>query len=517
MDVINILKGKQISASSFVPPFAPSNALDGNKDNPIKRWVSNTLPAYLQVDFDKEYLIDQWVVYHMGVIDGWENKNYEMSDFFLQGSLNGINWFTIDTVTDNKASCTIRKIENCRVKYVKLNVTKGLRINKQVASCVEFEVYEGYSTSISDLKKPENSTLEPEYEDKVNSYKLYLNPDTESFKISAILFDPNAKYTITDNETVMLNSISIDKCATKIIKMKIESGPLTREIVFNVFRPDPTLEKIEISDGGKLQPDYSPDKSDGYVVWLKPEIEKYTMTPIPKDKSATIEMKDTKNGKNDIKDYPIISGENQSIEITVTSGIEKRVVQINVLRESTSLSGIGIPEGGVLDPNIQPKQNVYTIFLKNLTDKYTITPVTQDTKATVVMINTKTGKEITNDTQIDQGETQFVEMTVKSGDASEKYNITVIRASDPTIKTIRFNGARTQITDDNCSAILNASSFSITGVAKDSATAIIKYSDVEYSNGATISYIAGIDKVYVIGHSAVGRDSHTYTVNITKV
>ena len=278
------------------------------------------------------------------------------------------------------------------------------------------------------MKKPENSTLEPEYEDKVNSYKLYLNPDTKSFKISAILFDPNAKYTITDNETVMLNSISIDKCATKIIKMKIESGPLTREIVFNVFRPDPTLEKIEISDGGKLQPDYSPDKSDGYVVWLKPEIEKYTMTPIPKDKSATIEMKDTKNGKNDIKDYPIISGENQSIEITVTSGIEKRVVQINVLRESTSLSGIGIPEGGVLDPNIQPKQNVYTIFLKNLTDKYTITPVTQDTKATVVMINTKTGKEITNDTQIDQGETQFVEMTVKSGDASEKYNITVIRA-----------------------------------------------------------------------------------------
>ncbi|HEX3022558.1 MAG TPA: cadherin-like beta sandwich domain-containing protein [Lachnospiraceae bacterium] len=236
----NILLGKIGTASSYVPPYEPAKALNGNASDPTSRWLCNTVPGWLQVDLGKNYLVNRWVVRHMGSITGWNiypNGGYNMSTYKLQVKLTADGpWVDIDTVNNNINAVTDRTFAEQSVRFVRLYVTKGININPQLASCMELEVYENPSADLTDIKVT-GGTLDPTFLSGVVSYTVNLGFDKDSFAIQPVTKDPNATVTMTiDGTSVPLNSsISIDPGTSKTVSITVNAGGGTVQKVYTVM------------------------------------------------------------------------------------------------------------------------------------------------------------------------------------------------------------------------------------------------------------------------------------------
>jgi len=142
----NVALNKTVTASGYVSPFAASKAVDGTL-TPLGRWLCDAMPCWVQVDLGKNYYINRWVVKHMGAIQymgsfRWQSPSYNMIDYTLLGSLDNANFSNLDSVTSNTANVTDRTMSSfAEARYVRVNVTKGLNINKGVASVAEMEIY----------------------------------------------------------------------------------------------------------------------------------------------------------------------------------------------------------------------------------------------------------------------------------------------------------------------------------------------------------------------------------------
>lgn len=135
----NVALNKPAASSGYVSPFAAGKAVDGAL-TPLSRWLCDAMPCWAQVDLGKNYYVQRWVVKHMGAI-GWQSPSYNMMDYSLQGSLDNANWFNLDAVANNSLSSTDRTFSFTQARYVRVNVTKGLNINKGVASVAGLEIY----------------------------------------------------------------------------------------------------------------------------------------------------------------------------------------------------------------------------------------------------------------------------------------------------------------------------------------------------------------------------------------
>lgn len=187
---INIALNRPATASSYVLPYAPSRAVNG-ATQPTSRWLCNTLPGNMTVDLGFTYVITSWTVRHMGTA-GWASPNYNMSDFSLQGSNNNSTWVTIDSVANNTAAITARSVI-CAYRYVRLNVTKGLNTNPQLASAMELEIY-GHAPDAS-LKSLAISSgvLTPAFAPATLTYTAPKVPySTTSVVVSAAATDPTS-------------------------------------------------------------------------------------------------------------------------------------------------------------------------------------------------------------------------------------------------------------------------------------------------------------------------------------
>lgn len=192
----NLALNKSASASSYVKPFQPSRAVDGN-NRPEFRWICNSLPGWLKVDLGGEYYIDRWVVTHMGAA-GWDSR-YNVSDYIFQGSLDNANWIILDSVTGNSSSSTDRKIAIVKVRYVRVSVTRGIAINPQLASIVELQVYEAESSSsaLSTLVTTPG-TLTPTFNKTVLNYTSNVGYDATSITVTPTTEDLNATAKVND-------------------------------------------------------------------------------------------------------------------------------------------------------------------------------------------------------------------------------------------------------------------------------------------------------------------------------
>ncbi len=135
----NVALNKAANSSGYVAPFAAGKAVDGVLC-PKNRWLCDAMPCWVQVDLGKTYYIQRWVVKQMGAI-GWSSPSYNMVDYTLLRSNDNLNFMQLDSVTGNSASITDRTIEFAEARYLRVNVTKGLNINKGVASVAELEIY----------------------------------------------------------------------------------------------------------------------------------------------------------------------------------------------------------------------------------------------------------------------------------------------------------------------------------------------------------------------------------------
>lgn len=137
----NLALNRPASQSSFVLPYSGQRAVDGSI-SPISRWLCNSLPCFLSIDLGAIFSIDRWVVRHMAVVPGWPAPGYTMSDFRLQRSADNVIWQDVDIVAGNSDSITDRTVSPFQARYLRVLVTGGLQINPQLASILEFEVYQ---------------------------------------------------------------------------------------------------------------------------------------------------------------------------------------------------------------------------------------------------------------------------------------------------------------------------------------------------------------------------------------
>ena len=113
-------------------------AIDDDIDT---KWcdVSETMPKYIEVDLQKESVINGWSVLHAGV----ESQNYITKEYSLQVR-NSLDepWITVDTVYDNEEYQTDRRLEEpVQARYVRLEVTKADQNDGVKVRIYEFVVF----------------------------------------------------------------------------------------------------------------------------------------------------------------------------------------------------------------------------------------------------------------------------------------------------------------------------------------------------------------------------------------
>lgn len=202
MAIANLLTNKPATASDSYSPFLPSKAVDG-LISPVSRWVSSKIPAAITIDMLSNYYVAQWNLSFMGALNSpfWPGAQYNMSDFKLQGSLDGTNWFDMDAVTGNTANQINRSITPRNARYLRVYVTKGLNCNNQVSSIVDFQAFESPNAPYLLNLIPSAGALNPAFNSRTFSYAL--NVDNG---VSNIKFTPSA---MQSNMTVKVNGIAV--------------------------------------------------------------------------------------------------------------------------------------------------------------------------------------------------------------------------------------------------------------------------------------------------------------------
>lgn len=204
----NVALNKTATSSSYVSPFAAGKAVDGTL-TPLSRWLCDAMPCWIQVDLGKNYYIQRWVVKHMGAIVtsgaiSWQSPSYDMIDYALQGSLDNVSFSNLDSVTSNNANSTDRTIPYAQARYVRVNVTKGLNINKGVASVAEMEIY-GTCAVLSGLVLKSGKTtinLNPQFSRMNFPYTSSVSNATTAVMVMPTALDSSAVITV-NGQTVI--------------------------------------------------------------------------------------------------------------------------------------------------------------------------------------------------------------------------------------------------------------------------------------------------------------------------
>lgn len=141
----NIALGKKATANQSVSGETPDKAVDGSVSSygggGNSKWCSNSSAKtkWLMIDLGQTYTINRWVVKHAGA--GGESTSYNTKNFKLQKSNNGTTWTDVDTVTNNTASVTDRRVNAFTARYVRLYITTPTQGSDTAARIYEFELY----------------------------------------------------------------------------------------------------------------------------------------------------------------------------------------------------------------------------------------------------------------------------------------------------------------------------------------------------------------------------------------
>ncbi|GBF32083.1 hypothetical protein DCCM_0274 [Desulfocucumis palustris] len=206
----NVVINKTVNSSSHVSPFAAGKAVDGTL-TPLSRWLCDAMPCWLQVDLGKNYYIQRWVVKHMGAV-GWQSPSYNMIDYSLQGSLDNANFSSLDSVTSNSLSSTDRVFPFAQARYVRVNVTKGLNINKGVASVVGLEVYGTCAVLSALVIKVGKTTIypNPQFSPTIFSYTASVANSVTAVTVIPTALDGGAAITVNGQPVISGQAQSVN-------------------------------------------------------------------------------------------------------------------------------------------------------------------------------------------------------------------------------------------------------------------------------------------------------------------
>lgn len=348
----NIALNKTATASNSVMPYLPANAVNGTI-TALSRWLCNSVPAFLTVDTGALYLVNHWVVRHMPVA-GWPSPDYANSDFKLQGSTNNSTWVDIDSLVGNTASITDRTITPVVFRYFRVYVSKGLRCNTQMASIMEFEVYQLFSTQLTNLTISAG-TLTPVFIPNTLAYTATVNVDT--INVTPTAQDPQA--------IVKINGVVAPSGQPKSVNLVFGLNTIT----VNVTAGDGTQSNYTIAvtrQGSASLKTLIAQDNLGNVVPLNPSFSMANLTytaktdydasaiayiPTTEDPLATIKLDGTSTPNGSISGATVVgTGITSSLEVTSTSGNKKTYTVVVSKNTSAYLTNFQVKKGSASQP-----------------------------------------------------------------------------------------------------------------------------------------------------------------------
>ncbi len=435
MGNINIALNKATASSSYILPYSPSRAVDGSLV-PTSRWLCSRLPAWMSVDLGISTWVDKWIVRNV-TLAGWPSPNYNISDFKLQGSSDNANWFDVDMVTGNTANIVERTVSPILARYFRIYVTKGLRINPQIASILELELYESDSTSplLSNLVLS-SGTLVPAFTSGNNSYTASVGYDTQSITITPTAVDPKATIVVNGTNVVPSGTASASlpmNVGSSNITIQVTSslGNVQKLYTINVTRSSSSYLTNLKTDSEGVSPEFTKNNFQ-YTLGIGYDISSVRFIPEAEDVSATVKVNGAEVSSGD-PSGPIAVGAGQTInvavEVTSAIGGSRNTYNVSVTRAgSPYLSNLAIAPAALVRLSPPFASTTYSYTSSTTGANITITPTAQDSNATIYfngsIIASGTGKQLALNTGLN---TVNIAVTAAKGNDSRQYEIKITK------------------------------------------------------------------------------------------
>ncbi|HNW97669.1 MAG TPA: cadherin-like beta sandwich domain-containing protein [Bacteroidales bacterium] len=433
---INIALNKPATASNSVAPYTPDKAVDGkaSSSTPFSRWLCNSVPGWICINLGVPVFTKRWVVKHLPLI-GWTAPNFANSDYKLQGSNDNVNWTDIDSIVGNTASTTDRTFNPMSFQYYRVYFTKGLNTNTKMASIVEFELYQYFSSFLSALTVS-SGTLSPTFNKTTLSYT-----DTVPYSVNSITVTPTAE---NAQAIIKVNNVLVPSgSASQAIPLNIGANTISISVsaydgtittyTITVNRADSAyLSSLTAQSGNPITliPAFSKTEFN-YTASVGYDVTGMTVTPTSENPNATIKVNNSVvvSGQAS-QNIPLSVGSNTITILVTTPGGLQQTYTINVTKADSAYLNTLVIKSGVatytLNPGFAPQTFNYTSSAGSKNNA-TVTPTAQSATA-VVKVN---GTQITTSqpsvtVPINNG-TNTITIEVTNGGFTNSYIVTITK------------------------------------------------------------------------------------------
>jgi len=336
----NIALNKPASASSFVMPYTAANAVNGTLTT-FSRWLCNTAPGWMKIDTGTFSFVNRWVVRHLPVA-GWALPDYNICDFKLQGSNDNVIWADIDGVTNNTASVTDRTFNPVKFRYFRVYVTKGLRTNIQMISFMEFELYQAWSSLLTNLVIS-SGTLTPAFISGTYVYTATVTPDVASINVTPTALSPTAVIQVNTVPVASGQPITVPlNFGSNTITVNVTDGGVLQAYTITVTRPASNYLSNLTAQSGTTNIPLAPAFDKGttaYTATVGIDVTTMTVTPTAENSASTITVNGTAVPSGSASGPITLNLGVNNISIAVTNAGNVRTYTIAVTKIDTSLSG----------------------------------------------------------------------------------------------------------------------------------------------------------------------------------
>jgi len=441
MATTNVALRRPTTASGSINPYDPSRAVDGNITTPASRWLTNKLPAWLQVNLGSRIYVDRWVVRHLPSV-GWAAK-YCLPTYSLQLSQDGTNWVTVDSVTGNTASFTDRSFPAAYAVYARVVVNSAMPINAALASLLEFELYSATTTSSKLTSLAFNSgALLPPFASAVTAYTQQVGFSTNTLTVTATPEDPLAIVAV--NGTKVVNGQPSAPVALNVgsntvtVAVTPVTGPVNNYVT-TVTRVDSAnlsaLTMQSRSAAIALNPSFAKATS-GYTASVGNDTSTVTITPTAENPNATIKVNGTvvaSGGTSGAISLTVGSSNIIAVAVTTPSGVSQNYTITVTRADSAYLSALTIQSRSAavpLTPTFTKTTTSYTANVASSVSTITVTPTADNSTETIKVNGTVVASgRISGSISLNVGSNTITIIVSTPSGSSQTYTIVVTRAN----------------------------------------------------------------------------------------
>jgi hypothetical protein len=320
----NLARTAIVTASSYVDPYTPDRAANGITGDPASRWLCSTLPCWIMLDIREVHWISKWTVKSISGSAGWPNT-YRMTAFSLQGSLDGVQWTTVDSVTGNTLNTCTRSLPlPVSARYWRINIPAGggLEANRGVSSIMDLELIEADAVPLSSLTILDTAGIEvaltPAFTPGTAGYTANVGYDITSVTVKPVAAAPSAVITVNEQPLVDGKAVVTLK-AGSINTINIKVASATGSILYFVDATrasSPYLQSVVGLPSGTV----FNKQVYGYSWSVSARTPTINLTSTVEDAGATLKL----NGN------PITSGQQQTVNLnpgsnTITIEVRSRI------------------------------------------------------------------------------------------------------------------------------------------------------------------------------------------------